>query len=207
MLAEATSIRRASALEERILIDGAEWTGALDGVTGLEETDIAGCLHPSWQLRRTEDRIPLGPRRRRGAPPSADSRMRVWSNANRSLSSWCPAQSPSRKASRPHGGCGSVLAVTRQTGTEYDKLALAAQAMLQRHDLLKDLRLVLGAVAGKEAPSVEDIGGALERRRSTLRRSRTSEAIGKGIRAGSPAGSDLWPSCSVWTWRGTSRRR
>ena len=38
LLAEATSIRRASALEERILIDGAEWTAASDGVTGLEET-------------------------------------------------------------------------------------------------------------------------------------------------------------------------
>ena len=58
---------------------------------------------------------------------------------------------------------GDVLAVTRNTGTEYDKLAPAVQAMLHRHDLLKDLRLVLGAVRGIERPSVEDIEAALDR--------------------------------------------
>ena len=58
---------------------------------------------------------------------------------------------------------GDVLAITRGTGAAYEKLAPAAQAMLGRHDLLKDLRLVMGALGGLDEPSLKQIEAALER--------------------------------------------
>ena len=58
---------------------------------------------------------------------------------------------------------GDVLAVTAGTGTAYESLASAVQAVLDRQDLLKDLRLVLGALDGVEAPSLEQVECALDR--------------------------------------------
>ena len=58
---------------------------------------------------------------------------------------------------------GDVLAVATEPGDSYEALAPAVQAMLDRQDLLKDLRLVLGAVEGVERPSLEEIEKALER--------------------------------------------
>ena len=164
LLVEATSIRRATALEERVLIDGAEWTGASDGVSSLEGTQYRWLPAPLLAIAAHGGPNPTGAATQgwtasvgrlrgagvvecesivvelvAGAEPIAESVPPAW---------WLP---------------GDVLAVTRQTGTAYDKLAPAVQAMLHRQDLLKDLRLVLGAVGGIEAPSVEDIEGALDR--------------------------------------------
>ena len=164
LLVEATSIRRASALEERVLIDGAEWTGASDGVSSLEETRYRWLPAPLLAIAAHGGPNPTGAATQgwtatvgrlrgagvidcesivvelvAGAEPIGESAPPAW---------WLP---------------GDVLAVTRQTGTAYDKLAPAVQALLHRQDLLKDLRLVLGAVGGMEVPSVEDIEGALDR--------------------------------------------
>ncbi len=163
LLVEATSIRRASALEEKVLIDGAEWTGASDGMSSLEDTRyrwlptllLAVAAHggPNPTGAATQGWTASVGRLRRagviecetivvelvaGTEPVAESSPPAW---------WLP---------------GDVLAVTRQAGTEFDKLAPAVQAMLHRQDLLKDLRLVLRAVRGIETPSVADIEVALE---------------------------------------------
>ena len=53
--------------------------------------------------------------------------------------------------------------MTAQTGSEYEALSSAAQALLGRQDLLKDLRLVLGALNGEDAPSLAQVESALER--------------------------------------------
>ena len=58
---------------------------------------------------------------------------------------------------------GDVLAVTRETGAASEKLAPALEAMLDRQDLLKDPRVVLGAFGGAEVPSDEEIERALDR--------------------------------------------
>ena len=163
LLAEATSIRRASTLEERILIDGAEWTGASDGMSSVEDTRyrwlpellLAVAAHggPNPTGAATQGWTASVGRLRgaglvecdsivvelvTGEEPVAESAPPAW---------WLP---------------GDVLAVTRQIGTAYDRLAPAVQAMLHRQDLLKDLRLVLGTLGGVEAPSVEEIERALD---------------------------------------------
>lgn len=164
LLVEATSIRRASVLEEKVLIDGAEWTGASDELSSLEGTRyrwlstllLAVAAH--------------------GGPNPTGAATRGWTASVGRLRRACVVEcesvvvelvagaEPIAASSRP--ACwlpGDVLAVTRSTGTEYDRLAPAVQAMLLRHDLLKDLRLVLGAMRGIETPSVEDIEAALDR--------------------------------------------
>ena len=164
LLAEATSIRRAWALEERILIDGAEWAGTSDGVSGLEEARFRWLPAPLLAVAA------------HGGPNPTGAATQAWNASVRRLKDAGVAEcesivvelvagaEPIAESAPPAWWLrGDVLAVTRQTGTEHDKLASAAQAMLHRQDLLKDLRLVLGAVAGMEAPSVEDIEGALER--------------------------------------------
>ena len=164
MLAEATSIRRASALEERILIDGAEWAGTSDRVSGLEEVRYRWLPAPLLAVAA------------HGGPNPTGAATQAWNASVRRLKNagvvecesivveLVAGAEPIAESAPPAWWLREdVLAVTRQTGTEHDKLAPAAQAMLHRQDLLKDLRLVLGAVAGKEAPSVEDIESALER--------------------------------------------
>ena len=164
LLAETTSIRRASALEERVLIDGAEWAGASDEVSGLEEARFRWLPAPLLTVAA------------HGGPNPTGAATQAWNASVRRLKDagvvecesivveLVAAAEPIAESAPPAWWLrGDVLAVTRQTGTEHDKLASAAQAMLHRHDLLKDLRLVLGAVAGMEAPSVEDIEGALGR--------------------------------------------
>ena len=77
-LVEATGIRRASALEERVLIDGIEWTGASGIERSLEDTRYRWLpAHRCWRSRRTADRARRVPRRRVGPPRSAGSAARL----------------------------------------------------------------------------------------------------------------------------------
>ena len=57
---------------------------------------------------------------------------------------------------------GDVLVVRRTVKASHGDLAPAVQALLDRQDLLKDLRLVLKALAGHERPTPEQIAMALE---------------------------------------------
>lgn len=163
LLVNATSIRRASVLEERVLIDGAEWAGAPEEVTSLEDTryrwlsaallTIAAHGGPNPTGAATQGWTDSVSRLRGAGVVECESIIvELVSDAELIAESepsawWLP---------------GNVLAVTRQTGIAYDELAPALQAMLHRQDLLKDLRLVLGAVGGIEEPSVEDIERALD---------------------------------------------
>ena len=56
----------------------------------------------------------------------------------------------------------NVLAVRRTVEASHGDLAPAVQVLLDRQDLLKDLRLVLGALARHEQPTPEQIALALE---------------------------------------------
>lgn len=164
-LLDVTAIRRASMLEERFLIDGGPCTDVDDGIPALDETEYAawlpvtlltiaahggartGAATETWReaanrLRRTQvlecETIAIelvdGDRVVASSEPKAQ---------------WLP---------------GDVLAIRRDVEFSYESLAPAAQAMLDRQDLLKDLRLVLGALTGdREPPTPEQIEAAMER--------------------------------------------
>lgn len=163
-LVEATGIRRASSLEERVLIDGVEWTRATGAERRLEDTRYRWLPAPMLAVAAYGGPQPTGAAtkgwmasvgRLRGADLLECESIVVELVAgeeaiatDEQASWWLP---------------GDVLAVTRETGAEYEQLATALEAMLDRQDLLKDLRLVLGAVAGSESPSDEEIERALDR--------------------------------------------
>ena len=162
-LLAATSIRRASTLEERFLINDTGWVGMIDGIPPLEETiytwlpttllTIAahggartGAATETWReaanrLRRTHvlecETIAI---------ELVDDDQVVASSEPKAQ--WLP---------------GDVLAIRHDVEFAYESLAPAAQAMLDRQDLLKDLRLVLGALDGDKEPTADQIEAAMER--------------------------------------------
>ena len=164
LLVEATAIRRASALEERVLIDGAEWTGVSDGVRSLEDTRYRWLPAPLLAIAAHGGPNPTGAATQ-GWTASVDRLRGAGVIECESIVVELVAGAESIAENEPAGWWlpGNILAVTREAGTAYEKLAPAVQAMLDRQDLLKDLRLVLGAVEGVEAPSVKEIEGALDR--------------------------------------------
>ena len=160
----ATDIRRASTLKERFLIDGAPWMGIVDGIPTLDETEYAawlpvtlltvaahggtnptGATTKTW--READGRL-------RGAHVLECETITVELVDNHVVASseleaqWLP---------------GDVLAIRRDVEQSYEKLASAAQAMLDRQDLLKDLRLVLGTLADQKDPTSKQIEVAMER--------------------------------------------
>ena len=157
-LLAATDIRRSSTLEERFLIDGADWTGPADGLPSLEEsryawlpvllltiaahgeTNPAGAATKAWRDAADGLRRALFVECEAIAVQLVDGDEIV---AERGLDAqWLP---------------GDVLAVRRDVQSSYENLASAAQAMLGRQDLLKDLRLVLGSLSGRENPTLEQV--------------------------------------------------
>ena len=71
-------IRRAAALEERVLIDGIEWTERRAPCATWRTRDTAGCPRRSWRSLRTVDRAPTGRRDEGVGPPrSAGSAARA----------------------------------------------------------------------------------------------------------------------------------
>ena len=163
-LVEATGIRRASALAERVLIDAIEWTGESGMVRRLEDSRYRWLPLPLLAVAAYGGPNPTGAatqgwtssvRRLRGAAVIECESIVVELVAgeesiatNERAAWWLP---------------GDVLAVVRETGVQYEKMAPALEAMLDRQDLLKDLRLVLGAVGDWEVPSDEAIERALGR--------------------------------------------
>ena len=164
LLVQATSIRRASALEERVIIDGVEWTGTSDVVSSLEDTRYRWLPAPLLTIAAHGGPNPTGTATQ-GWTASVERLRGVGVVECESIVVELVSGTERIAETEPPAWwlSGDVLAVTRQTGTAYDKLTPAAQAMLNRQDLLKDLRLVLGAVEGVEAPSFEDIERALDR--------------------------------------------
>lgn len=160
-----TSIRRASKLKERFLIDGMPWTGRGNGIPSLNETGYAawlpvtlltvaahggsnptGAMTKTW--REAADRLRathiLECEEISGELIDEDQVVA----SNEPKAQWLP---------------GYVLAIRRDVELSYGDLAPAAQAMLDRQDLLKDLRLVLGTLAGQKDPTSDQIGVAMER--------------------------------------------
>ena len=164
MLVEATGVRRASKLVERVLIDGTEWNGSSDRVQALAETRYRWLPAPLLTIAAHGGPNPTGHTTRRWAT----ALVRLQGAGVVECESIAVELLDSEETianSEPDARwiAGNVLAVTNKTGNVYELLAPAAQAMLDRQDLLKDLRLVLGGLKDLKSPSPEQIKDALNR--------------------------------------------
>ena len=162
-LVSRTKIRLSSVLEEKVLIDGLDWTGTTDGLSAMKADypwlpvtllAIAAYGGPStgpetqtW--RDVRDRLHRARVIKCGiivVQLVDDDKILVESESN---AEWLSD--------------GDVLAMQRDVGLSYEKLATAAQGILRRQDLIKDLRLVLDRLSGQENPTRAQIEDALER--------------------------------------------
>ena len=164
-LVNATPVRLASQLKEQVLIDDVEWSSSGVDVRALADT------HYNWLT------APLLAIAAHGGPNPTGMATKRWDEAFSRLKGAGVVEcktivvelvSGEKRvaASQPVAWWledGNVLAVTRSIGTKHERLAPAAQAILDRQDLLKDLRLVLAALEGDDQPSTADIERAMDR--------------------------------------------
>ena len=163
-LQAVTTVNRASTLEERYLIDGDPWTGLIDGIPPLDDTRYGTWLPIiALTVRAYGGATPTGPavsewrdaadRFRRACVLECDHIAVELTDGDRVVAESKPAAQwlP-----------GEVLAVRRNVGASHGDLAPAVQLLLHRQDILKDLRLVLRALAGHEQPTREQMSVALE---------------------------------------------
>ena len=163
-LESATDIRRSSALTERVLLDGRPWTGAAGELPTLEASAYA------WLPVTLLAIAAYG-----GAEPTGASTKR-WRDAahrlRRAHIAICETISVqlvdgdeivAKSQPRAEWLPADVLAIRRDLELTHEDLAAAAQRILDRQDLLKDLRLVLGSLSGQEKPTFKQIEAALER--------------------------------------------
>ena len=162
-LSAATGIKRASALEERFLVNDSRWSGVDEKSEPLAETpfswlpvilltvaahggaDPTGTATRPWidaanRLRRAHVVVceTIAVQLVDGDAPVAESKP---------AAQWLP---------------GNVLAICSDMGLSYERLVPAAQDILDRQDLLLGLRLVLGSLSGEETPTLPHIEAALE---------------------------------------------
>lgn len=163
-LLSATKIRRASALDERVLVDGELWTGTPVGIPSLDESRFAWLPTPILAVAAHGGARPTGASTRAWRE-AAEALKRAGILECESISVQLVDNEEVVASSEPAAQwlTGNVLAVRRDTELSYETLAPAAQAILGRQDLLKDLRLVLGSLAGRPDPTPEQIETALER--------------------------------------------
>ena len=162
-LVSTTDIRRSSALTVRVLLDGATWTGTVEGLP-IEESTYAWLPVTILAIAAYGGAEPTGAATQRWRDAAHRLRHAQITNCEaievqlvdadeivaegEPSAEWLP---------------GDVLAIRRDSELTYEKLAPAAQSILDRQDLLKDLRLVLGPLSGQENPTLEQIEAALER--------------------------------------------
>lgn len=159
-----TGILLASSLAERCVIDGDPWSGETEGIASLDHDPTYSWLPaPLLAIAAHGGQDPRGPTTQNWN--DAAERLR------RARILKCEdivvqlVDDDKIVADRQHDARwlpGNVLAVRHSVGTSYKKLATAAQMMLNRQDLLKDLQLVLGALDGQDNPPREQIESALD---------------------------------------------
>lgn len=162
-LVGATDVRRASRLEERYVVDGARWEGLADGAVPLHETKYGWLPVVLLSVAAHGGGAPRGAatvawgeaadRLRRARVLECDEIGGELADGDFVVGSSQP---------KAQWLDGDVLVVRRDLQS-YDELAAAGQTVLGRQDLLKDLRLALGALEIGEAVTPECIESALAR--------------------------------------------
>lgn len=164
VLVAATDLRRASTLEERVLVDGGPWQGYVDGVLPLDDTRYAWLPVVLLTVMAHGGARPAGTATKAWGE-AADALRRAHVLECETIAVQLVDQDEVVASSEPQAQWidGGVLAIRRDTGVHHEGIAAAVQSILGRQDLLKDLRLVLGALSGHETPTTEQIESAVER--------------------------------------------
>ena len=159
--------RRAAGLEERCRIDHGPSGQALDGTQTLDAAGLGWLPVVLLALHAHGGGNPAGTATeawRRAATRLRRSRIRLCASIKVELvdagQRVAESEPPAHWLSQDR-----ILVLNRDIvqGGRYEKIAAASQAVLDRQDLLKDLRLVLGALNGYPQPTRSQIEAALGR--------------------------------------------
>ena len=162
-LLAATDIKQASSLEERHFVDGALWKDAEKQFPSLKNSKFKWLPVPLLAVAAHGGNNPSGPETMRWR--DAVERLRRTRLLDcKEIEVQLVDGDEVLAESRPYALWLSddVLAIRRDINTSYEKLAPAAEMLLERRDLLKDLLLVLGELRELENPTNEQIETALE---------------------------------------------
>ena len=162
-LFKSVGVKLASSLEEKFFVDDICWSGMPEDWTMLESSTLKWLPVTLLSIAAYGGDNPTG------------SNTKGWHDACNKLRStkvsgcrtivqqlldgdYIVAESEFSAQWLP----GNVLAVPFDIDSSYGVLEPAAQSLLDRQDIVKDLRLVLGALSGKEKPTSKEIETALE---------------------------------------------
>lgn len=162
VLLETPEIRRASDLEESVLIDELEWSGESDTALRLEDTRYRWLPTPLLAIHAHGGSNPTG------------TATKTWSAARDRLREARVFECQSIKValvdgeetiatSKPSARWleGNILVVTSEVNNSYLQLAESTESLLDRQDLRKDLNLVFKFLSGIDSPSSQEIEHAL----------------------------------------------
>ena len=159
--------RRAAGLEEHCRIDHGPSTQAVDGMQTLEAAGLGWLPVVLLALHAHGGGNPAGPATKAWRQAAARlRRTRIRQCASVEVELVDAGRSVAHSEPRAHWlSRDRILVLHRdiaQSG-RYEEVASACQAVLDRQDLLKDLRLVLGALHGRPQPTRSQIEAALDR--------------------------------------------
>ena len=162
-LSANVDIKRASTLEARFLINGTLWTEIADRGQPLDESMLAWLPVTLLAIAAHGGTNPTGSTTARWRD-AANKLRRAQIIECESIAVQLVDGDEIVAESEPKAQWlpGDVLAIRHDIGLSYESLAPAAQNLLDRQDILKDLRLVLRAISGQEKPSLQHIETALE---------------------------------------------
>ena len=159
--------RRAAGLEEHCRIDHAPSAQTVDGTQTLDAAGLGWLPVVLLALHAHGGGNPAG--------PATEAWRRAYARLRRSRVRLCASievelldagRSVAQSKPRAHWlSQDRILVLHRDIvqGGRYEEIAAASQAVLDRQDLLKDLRLVLGALNGHPQPTRSQIEAALDR--------------------------------------------
>ncbi len=166
-LHDELGVRRASALDERCLVDGRLDIDQTQGAHGLDATGLGWLPIVLLTLAAQGGNNPRGPATDAWLAAAARLR-RVRVRPCHHISVELVDGGVTVASSEPPAHWFSqdrILLLTRDVAgsCSYERMAAAGQAMLDRQDLLKDLRLVMGSLSRVRRPTRSQINEALER--------------------------------------------
>ena len=165
-LLDETAIKQASTLEEKFVVNGTPWRGEIDKIPLLNETKYKWLPVPLLAIFAHGGTNPAGAETqdwRQAADRLRDARVLECEDITVQL---VDEQESIVAQSEPEAQWlkeDKVLVVKRNLGLSYEKLAPAVQAILDRKDLLSDLRCVLLLLDGEESPTQEQIDNAIKK--------------------------------------------